>query len=512
MKLSISPVLFLLFIYNILFSNLTTAQNEPMCPARIYETGLYLGWGAALLEYTQNREAPSPFDQTIYEQLQGAHNAVERAALACEPAIPAWPGWKQKQTYLLYQIEELQNTSNHKFRRGKVSNNINSTYYSWGTDLSIMVFDGQTVLTTTCSTCYFRLGFSTAYAAQAFRQGDEAFRNNDLKEAERQIKLASGYLTRSLKVLDEYEDVQKPKGSILIQCYDLSGLDLKNRISSLIRYSKDPINLANCILRANSISSDIKNELNKYRGTVSKNNSYDYCRSKYCPECDNQIVLLETAVNKDCQKCLDKNKDLIAKCMNNGSSSDPDPNHGPGPGPDLVNKTENKPIKSVIKCPLKNTNGTYLVLDSNNNPNDKTQMKCSYSSSGLLKSQNPEANGKRNGEYIEYNFNKNIHYIKVYGNYNNGNKDGTWLAFHFPDTSGKVVLASQIEYRNGVKIVEELYDSRDFLSKRIRYDGDGKKSEVTTFYDNGKVSSYGTYTPDGTRSSYEAWYKDGKKR
>ena len=46
-----------------------------------------------------------------------------------------------------------------------------------------------------------------------------------------------------------------------------------------------------------------------------------------------------------------------------------------------------------------------------------------------------------------------------------GRKRVKWLTFHFPDASGKVVLASEIDYRNGVKIVEEFYDSRDFLSK-----------------------------------------------
>jgi hypothetical protein len=306
-----------------------------------------LGWGSALLEYTQIREDPSPFDQVIVEQLQGAHNSIERAAIACEDAIPAWPGWKQKQNYLLNQIEELQSTTNHKFKRGRVYNNINSTYYSWGSDLSIMEFDGQTLLTTTCSTCYFRLGFSMAYAEQAFRQGDEALRSNYQKEAERQLKLASDYLRRALKVLDEYDDVQKPRGSVIIQCYDLYPLDLKNRISSLIGDARYTNNTVICINQADSICSDIQNELRK---PDNKNNSYEYCRSKYCPECDNQIVLFGTAVNEDCQKCLDKNKDLIAKCMNGESLSNGDPK----PDPKLDS------ISSCIKCPLKNTNAFWL--------------------------------------------------------------------------------------------------------------------------------------------------------
>lgn len=505
MKSSIK-LLVLLVIYNLFFSNLVTAQNEEsLCPLRIYETGFYLGWGSALLEYTQIREAPSPFDQAIIEQLQGAYNSVERAAIACEDAIPAWPGWKQKQNYLLNQIENLQKTYDHKFKRQNVYKSINSTYYSWGADLSIMEFEGQTVLTTTCATCYFRLGFSMAYSAQAFRQASEALRSNYINEAERQLKMASGYLHRALIVLEEYEEVQKPRGSIIILCYNFDSLDLKNRITSLIKYSQDINNVEYSINQANLILEDIQKAL-KETIMLNSKKSYEYCKSKYCPECDDQIVLLGTAVNTECQKCLDKNKDLIAKCMNNGSNLDEDTDKSEEDNDD----SNSDPLS--IKCPLKNTNGTYLVLDSNNNPNDNTQMRCSYSTSGLLNSQNPEVNGKRHGEYVLYNFYRNIHYVKEYGHYNNGEKVGSWLSFHYPDQSGKVVLASQIEYKNGVKIVEEFYDARDFLSKRIQYDENGKKSEVTNFYDTGKASSYSTYNSAGTRLIYKAWHRDGRAK
>ncbi len=478
------------------FSNLATAQRaEPLCPIRIYETGLYLGWGSALLEYTQGREAPSPFDRVIVEQLQGAHNLVERAALECEPAIPAWPGWKQKQTFLLGQIEELQKTYNHKYARQRVYSHISNTYNSWGAELSIMVFDGRTVLTTTCSTCYFRLGFSTAYAAQAFRQGDEALRNNNVNEAKRQLENAAGYLRRALKVLEDYEDVQKPRGSIIILCCDLDRLDLKNRITSLIRYSQDVDNAAGCIDQANRVLTDIQDEL-KGSGELSKNkNSYEYCKSKYCPECDNQIVLFETSVNEDCQKCLDKNKELIAKCMN-GSSPTPKP----------IN-----PVPSGINCPLKNEDTRYLILDNNNNPNDKTLLKCTYSSNGLLNSESPEINGNMHGEYKSYKFLRNIHYVYRSITYNNGKKDGVLKTYHSPNSSGKVVLASLIKYDNDVKLLEEFYDSRDFLSKRIQY-VNGKKSEMTYFYDTGKASSYSTYNSSGTRLTYKAWYEDGREK
>jgi hypothetical protein len=477
------------------------AQAEEDCGLRIYETGLYLGWGSALLEYTQGREAPSPFDRVIVEQLQGAHNLVERAALACEPAIPAWQGWKQKQSYLLNQIENLQKTYDHKFKRQSVYRSINNTYYSWGAELSIMVFDGRTVLTTTCSTCYFRLGFSTAYAAQAFRQGDEALRNNNETEAKRQLQMASSYLHRALLVLGDYDDVQKPRGSVIIRCSDFSGLDLKNRITALIRDSYNVNNAANCILQANLISDDIKRALDN--SIESNNNSYDYCQSKYCPECDHQIVLLQTAVNKDCQKCLDENKEAIAKCMKNGSSTNPSLMN-PSPYP----MSEPNPVASGTKCPLNNVLASRLVLENNNNPHHKTRLICTYSSNGLLNYQGPEANGSKHGEFITYKFLRNVHYISRITNYNQGKKDGVWKTYHSPNSSGKVLLASLIEYKNDVKLLEEFYSSNDFLVKRTHY-VNAKKSDVTNFYDTGKASSCSTYNSDGTRLTYKGWYRDG---
>ncbi len=330
-----------------LYSNTAIAQVEENCPRQIYDTGLFLGWGSALLEYTRSREAPSPFDRIIIEQLQGAYNSVERAARDCEPAIPAWPGWKQQQNYLLNQIKELQSTTNHKFKRGRVYTNINNTYYSWGSKLSIMVFDGQTINTPTCSTCYFRLGFSTAYAAQAFRQADEALnRNNDIKATKQQMKLAADYLRRTLKVLNTYKEIQQPRGSFIIRCANLSNLDLENRIASLIRLSNDYNNVTECIRLANLISEDIKAALSADRN-VKTSNSYEYCRSKYCPECDNSIVLLGVAVDEDCQKCLDKNKDLISKCMNNSSVSS-------------VDNNENHPNSIVIPRSVPTTTPTTI--------------------------------------------------------------------------------------------------------------------------------------------------------
>ncbi|MEN8118675.1 MAG: hypothetical protein ABFS16_16950, partial [Bacteroidota bacterium] len=327
-------ILIQLFIYNIFVVNSTTAQQQdsPDCCAWIYSTGRFMGWADALLEYTRPREAPSPFDLIIYEQLQEASVAVERAANSCAPHIPAWTSWRQKQSYLAYQLKELQNTTNHKFKRGRVYTQINSTYNSWANELSIMMYNGEVLNNTTCATCYFRLGFSTAYASQAFRQAEEALvRNNDEKEAKRQMKLASGYLTRTKKVLITYDEIQQPSGSFIIRCANLNNLDLENRISSLIRNSASPNNVKDCIRQANSISDDIMEAVSRdcifnsnqqnNQSNDDDNNSYEYCRSKYCPECDNSIILLDVAADEKCQECLDKKKDLIFQCMNGNSNS-----------------------------------------------------------------------------------------------------------------------------------------------------------------------------------------------
>ncbi len=91
---------------------------------------------------------------------------------------------------------------------------------------------------------------------------------------------------------------------------------------------------------------------------------------------------------------------------------------------------------------------------------------------------------------------------------------GTYVKcrYHYPNEMGKEILGSKIGYRDNKKVIAEYFDSRNFLSKRIEYDGDGKKSEVTNFYDTGKPSSYSTYNSSGTRLTYKAWYKDGRAK
>jgi len=58
-----------------------------------------------------------------------------------------------------------------------------------------------------------------------------------------------------------------------------------------------------------------------YENGIYSGNSEEYCQSKYCPECDDSIILLGVASDQACQDCLDKNKDRISECMNGSNNS-----------------------------------------------------------------------------------------------------------------------------------------------------------------------------------------------
>ncbi len=251
------------FIFSLVITSLyvtpaVRAQDQPDCCFQIYSTGRFLGWGAALLEYTRPRNAPSQFDEIIFRQLQEASNTLASSYNSCDGFIEAWPSWRQKQSWLDYQISELQKDINHQFKRGRVYKQVAQTYATWGNELSIMKVDGKYVHYTTCATCYFRLGYASAYISQALRQADEAAnRNNNWHEAERQMKLAREHLQRMVKILRSYREVQQPKGSFIVRCAYLDNLDLGNRIAQLDDACRSIYNVTGAIQKANLLSDDI---------------------------------------------------------------------------------------------------------------------------------------------------------------------------------------------------------------------------------------------------------------
>ncbi|BEQ13907.1 hypothetical protein FAK_09730 [Desulfoferula mesophila] len=221
-----------------------------------------MGWGAALLEYTRPRQRPSQWDTVIYQQLQGASNTAAAAYNSCRAYIPAWSDWRQKQQWLAQQINDLQRVNNHRSWRNRVYQNVAQSYNSWANQLSIMRVNNRIIRATTCSTCYFRLGYASAYVSQALRQANEALnRNRNRQEAGRQLQLARDHLQRMLSVLRVYREIQMPRGSFIIRCSNLNRLNLGNRIQNLFAACRSLNNLPGKIQAANQMSDQIGNTL-----------------------------------------------------------------------------------------------------------------------------------------------------------------------------------------------------------------------------------------------------------
>ncbi len=211
---------------------------DPDCCFQIYGTGRWLGWAASLLEYTRIRTRPVVYDQAIINCLNKAIANVEAANLQCGSRLQAWPGWRQKQNWLRYLIRKLQTPStaskSHRQRRVEVWRSIEQAYGTWADALSIQVVDGRALHQMTCSTCYFRLGFDTACAAQAFRQAEESFRYGRDNRAIQQLHRAQGYLERAQKALRDYRALQR-RLSFSVRCVNLDALRLEERMQRISR-------------------------------------------------------------------------------------------------------------------------------------------------------------------------------------------------------------------------------------------------------------------------------------
>lgn len=151
---------------------------RPDCCVLIYNTGRWLGWAAARLEASRELEASAEADQMIFQCLTEAGRAAAAASRSCSSEVPAWPDWKQKQSWLDGLISELQKpddpTRSHSNRRQQVTSAVVGVYESWAAELSRQKLDGETLENVTCATLYFKLGFDLAYVTQCYRHAQEA--------------------------------------------------------------------------------------------------------------------------------------------------------------------------------------------------------------------------------------------------------------------------------------------------------------------------------------------------
>ena len=233
----------------ILFVNETGRARKPRttqwnCCVLIFSTGRWLGWSAALLDVTRDRQRPDPFDRAIIRCLENVNPNLRGANQQCGQRTEVWPGWRVKQKWIETQIRELQTPSNslksHHTRRNEVRQRIENTYITWGNDLSTQFLNGRRLKQPTCVTYYFQFGFDTAFASQAFRQADGLFREFLIRKDQKllgkgniQIGRAQYHLRRVQKALEDYYHIQR-RISFPVRCVNFSNINLDARIARIV--------------------------------------------------------------------------------------------------------------------------------------------------------------------------------------------------------------------------------------------------------------------------------------
>jgi antitoxin component YwqK of YwqJK toxin-antitoxin module len=116
----------------------------------------------------------------------------------------------------------------------------------------------------------------------------------------------------------------------------------------------------------------------------------------------------------------------------------------------------NTNIEGLV-CPEKNksTHTYFFDMDTNNIPNDGTDVRCVYfGKDGPLRSQSPHVNNKLHGVHISYSMNGDIRYLSKKTIYVNGQKHGL-EGYYYLDNSDKLFLSSLTTYANGKKEGEQ---------------------------------------------------------
>lgn len=183
-----------------------------------------------------------------------------------------------------------------------------------------------------------------------------------------------------------------------------------------------------------------------------------------------------------------------------------------------------------LVCPEKNQspNTYFFDIDTNNIPNDGTDVRCVYfGKDGPLNEQRPNVNNKQHGVFITYAMNGDIRYLSNKKNYVNGQKHGIEESYtindngrhylSFLDTyangikegvskrwviakNGKISLESVTYYsnnkRNGIAQHYNIYFAEPFLSSKTPYVNGEKNGKEIKYFENGKIQSVYNYKND----------------
>lgn len=173
------------------------------------------------------------------------------------------------------------------------------------------------------------------------------------------------------------------------------------------------------------------------------------------------------------------------------------------------------PVLRGLKCPL--TSDKDFEIDTNNNPDDKTCITCSYRDDGSIIAQAEYVDGHYHGEYFyfhDFSPDDNIpNVLHEHGMYKNEKKDGVWEVYYYRENAGESKLWERNKYDNGVKVFDERYSYNietfiEYVDHITNY-VDGKASEVTWFYENGGKRMHVSYDPNGGYVKDGCWEEDG---
>ena len=168
------------------------------------------------------------------------------------------------------------------------------------------------------------------------------------------------------------------------------------------------------------------------------------------------------------------------------------------------------PLITGLKCPLRSDK--FLQIDTNDNPDDKTCIKCYYDN-GLLSKQVPVVNNYEHGEYFYYwTWGNEPHHLITRGFYNNGKKHDIWEEYRYGEEAGKALLAKRMKYDSGIEIFEEEYWRKkpylDVYRRSSTLYVKGERSETTWFYENGRKRMHVSII-DGESVKDGCWEEDG---
>ena len=185
-------------------------------------------------------------------------------------------------------------------------------------------------------------------------------------------------------------------------------------------------------------------------------------------------------------------------------------------GPEInewQNASGNSNIEGLV-CPEKNQspNTYFFDIDTNNIPNDGTDVRCTYfGKDGPLHEQWSNVNNKRHGVSIIYSMSKNVRYLSHKNIYANGKKHG--VQEFYINKKGRHYLAIQETYANGKREGVTKHWSDNFGSPNISLQSVANYSNDKL---NGIKESYSMSSSTGqpylqSRTSYANGKKNGEE-